>query len=190
MNNLGFTLVELMIAVACTVFLMAGVYGFYTTSSQVYSSGISAQPLQDGANLALKRITEGVKEPGGTLYRLATSAAYFIPNGVLNTLYYCQDNPETFPCGTTDATVRWITLDPTNTQIRYYYAANTYITIYTAPAGTTLTLRFLPAAVVTHSSCVVEIDVALNTNLAGGVNNSRLATSGTASTFVLLRNHP
>jgi hypothetical protein len=65
--------------------------------------------------------------------------------------------------------------------------------IYTAPAASTLTLRFSPAEVgspLAPSSNVVEIDVALIKNLSVNITNKRLATSGTASTFVLLRNHP
>jgi Tfp pilus assembly protein PilW len=41
MNNQAFSLVELMMAVAFSVLLMTGVYGFYNTASQTYSSGVS-----------------------------------------------------------------------------------------------------------------------------------------------------
>jgi hypothetical protein len=169
---------------------MAGVLGFFNASRQDYTSGISGQALEDGANLVLKKITEGVLEPNGTLYRLATSAAYYIPNGTLNTLYYCQDNPQTYACGPADVTVRRFTVDATSTKLLYYYSSSAYKMIYTAPTGTTLTLRFSPASVATNTSYVLEIDVALNTKLSAKITNSRLATSGTASTFVLLRNHP
>ena len=54
-NNKAFTLVEMMIAVAFSVLLLTGVYGFYDVSSQSYNSGISGQTLQDGANTIIKQ---------------------------------------------------------------------------------------------------------------------------------------
>ncbi len=195
-NNKAFSLVELMMAVAFSVLLMIGVYGFYSVSSQSYSSGVSGQTLQDGANIVLSKIIEGGTEPGGTVYRLATSASYYIPNGNPNVLYYCQDNP----CSPADPTARWYTLDSTYTKVLYYHHTSNslgYDVIYSAPAGSSFfnsatnskTLRFLPAAVGTPLN-VVEIDVALTQNLSAGITNKRLAVSGAASTFVLLRNHP
>lgn len=191
MNHNAFTLVELLMAVSCTVLLMTGVFNFYNASGQVYYSGISGQTLQDGTNIVLRKIIEGSTE-SGVVYRLATSASYYIPIGNLSELYFCQDNPETNPCGPQDVTARWYTLDPTGTKVLYYHPTSNplgYDVIYSAPAQTTLTLRFSPAAVSTPAN-VVEIDVALTQNLSPTITNSRLAVSGAASTFVLLRNHP
>lgn len=188
MNNHAFTMVELMMAVAFSVLLLTGVYGFYNVSSQTYSAGISGQALQDAANIALSQIIEGKTESTG-VYRLSTAKSYYIPN--LNKLYYCQDNS----CSAADATARYYTLDPTNTKILYYHPTTNplgYDIIYQAPTGSTLTLRFSypqlgnPPA---FSSTVVEIDVALTRNLPANITNQRLAVSGAASTYVLLRNH-
>jgi len=207
-KNFGFTLVEMMIAVAFSVLLMAGVYGFYNTASQDYTSGISGQTLQDGTSIVLSKITEGESEKG-IVYRLSTAVSYMIPNGGANflytcggaaqaapcnasnlsgELYYCQDTP----CGSGDATARWYYLNNTGTAVIYHHPASNGGTIeeniYTAPPKTTLTLRFSPATSVPANE--VEIDVALTKALAANITNKRLATSGTVSTFVLLRDHP
>lgn len=219
MNNYAFTLVELMMAVAFTVLLMTGVYSFYNASSQIYSSGISSQALEDGANIILKKITNGEAEAGG-IYRLSTSSSYNTADGINHTfaedtryscggppqttpcnanntpseLYFCQDNPETNPCGLNDTTARWYYLNSTGTAVIYHHPAGAGTTVeevlYTAPAGSIITLRFPPASVVTNQASVLEIDVAIVKNTPAGTTNNAVTVSGSASTFVLLRNHP
>lgn len=199
-NHHGFTLVEMMVAIGFSVLLMTGVYGFYTASSQSYSAGISGQALQEGANIVISKIIEGGREPSGTIVRLGTSMSFYIPNNNPNILYFCQDSP----CSAADGSARWYTLDPTNTEVQYHHPTSNplgYDIIYTAPAGSsffnaatnTKTLRFLPPTLgspLSPSTTVVEIDVALTQTLAPNITNNRLAFSGAASTYVLLRNHP
>ena len=216
----GFSLVELMMAVAFSALLMTGVFGFYTTASQTYSSGISGQILQDGADIVLSKIIEGETE-SGAVYRLATSVSYMSPNGSANFLYSCGGAPQVAPCNAgnlsgelyfcqddpaicnyNDTTARWYYLNSAGTSIIYHHPKSGGGTIeeniYTAPKQSALTLRFSPAVVGSPSgpsANVVEIDVALRQNLSPAtvITNSRLSTtsgSGAASTFVLLRNHP
>lgn len=200
------TLTEMMIAISFTVFLMMGVYGFYTTTSQDYNSGISGQNFQDGANIVLGKIAEGDEE-SGLVYRLDTGTSYLIPNGVGSALYTCGGTAQTAPCNTSwvsselyycqdnpctpgDSTARWYYLNSAGTSVMYHYpseASNKDITVYTAPTGSSLSLRFVSA---TTSSNVVRIDAALTANLSARVTNLRLATSGAVTTYVLLRNHP
>ena len=216
-NNKAFSLIELMVAVAITVLLMTGVYGFYNAASQSYSSGISGQTLQDGADIVLSKIIEGETE-SGAVYRLSTAVSYMIPNGTANALYTCGGAPQAAPCNTGDnnsntfvelyycqnspcsqsggvnnSTARWYYLNSAGTAVMYHHPAvgggTIEENIYTAPAASTLTLRFSPAAVSTPLN-VVEIDVALTKNLSANITNKRLAATGAASTFVLLRNHP
>jgi len=197
MNNNAFTLVELLLAVAFSALLLTGVYGFYSAANQTYSAGISNQTLQDGANVVISKIIEGGTEPGGSVIRLATSGSFYVPTNNPNILYFCQDNPP--PCTTTDSTVRWYTLDSTNTKVLYYHPTSNplgYDVIYQAPIGSTFfspianskTLRFSYAKYnnVTIPN-VLEIDVALTRSLSQA-NNSR-PISGSSSTFVLMRNH-
>jgi len=217
MNNQAFTFVELMMAVAFSVLLLTGVYSFYDVSSQSYSSGISGQTLQDGTNIILSKIIEG-KIESGVVYRLATSVSYMVPNGSTNSLYTCGGAPQIAPCntgntsgelyycqnspcsqsgGVNNSTARWYYLNSAGTAVMYHHPAvgggTIEENIYTAPTASTLTVRFSPAQVgspLAPSSNVVEIDVALIKNLSVNITNKRLATTGAASTFVLLRNHP
>jgi hypothetical protein len=210
----AFTMVELLMAVAFSVLLLTGVYGFYNAASQSYNSGISGQTLQDAADIVLSQIIEGESE-SGVVHRLSTANSYMIPNGSANYLYSCGGAPQAAPCnannpsgeiyycfnaqtadspcvGAGDTNARWYYLNSAGTAIIYHHPAAGGGTveqkIYTAPKGSTLILRFVPAAVNTPLN-VVEIDVALTQNLWPGIANSRLAT-GAASTFVILRNHP
>ena len=209
LNTKGFTLIELMMAVGFAALLMSGVFAFYSAASQSYASGVTAQSLQDGANIVLSKIIEGSTE-SGTVYRLSTSSSYMIPNGqpgelyscghgaqttacnssaAFSELYFCQDSPCT---GVNDPTARWYYLNSLGSAILYHHPVNGFWndeTVYTAPPGATLTLRFSPAAVSTPLN-VVEIDVALVQTLSANITNKRLAASGAASTYVLLRNHP
>lgn len=209
-NHNAFTMVELMMAVAFSVLLLIGVYGFYNVSSQSYSSGISGQTLQEGANIVLSKITEGETE-SGTVYRLATGTSYMIPNGSANELYSCGSSPQVSPCnmndpfselyycqdspcnGASDPTARWYYLNSAGTSVIYHHPASNSGTIeeniYTAPTGSALTLRFSPAAVNTPLN-VVEIDVAFTQVLSANITNQKLAATGAASTYVLLRDHP
>lgn len=195
-NQRAFILVELMAAVSFTVLLMIAVFSFYNASEQIYSSGITAGFLQDGANTVLKKIIEGQTE-SGTVYRLATGASYYIPTGNSGQLYFCQGNSLINPCTPSEPTARWYTLDPASTTLRYYHPTSNplgYDAIYTAPAGTTLKVRFAPPPApelpeVGNQAVVVAIDVALTQNVPAGTTNNTLAASGSASTYVLLRNH-
>ena len=217
MNNKAFTLVEIMMAVTFTTFLMIGIYSFYNAASQTYSSGMSSQTFQDGANIVISKIIEGEME-SGTIYRLSTSNTYTIADGsatafsnskykctggpqtapcnALNTaseLYFCQDDPfnntPSSNCNFNDNTARWYYLNSSGTSVIYHHpsgAGTVEEKIYTAPQGSTLSLRFSPAT--TNPSFDVEIDVAVTQNLSQGENNNRVI-SGAASTVLLLRNH-
>lgn len=209
MGHKAFTLTELILSISFSVLLMTGVYSFYNASSKVYTSGVAGQNLQNGANIVLSHIIEGDTE-AGVVYRLSTGVSYMIPNGaggalytcggaaqatpcnannVSGELYYCQDSP----CTSNDATARWYYLNSTGTALMYHYPnCIKDQTVYQAPTGATLSLRFSPAQVGTPAAAsanVVEIDVDLSQSISPAKANSR-TNSGDASTFVLLRNHP
>ena len=196
MNNRGFNLVELMMAISFSVFLMAGVVAFYNAANQAYSSGITAQSLQDGANIVINKIIEGATE-SGVVYRLSTATAYYIPNVNSSMLYYCQSSP----CTAANTPARYYTLDVTNTKVLSFIIRQPTRWDMTSSIRHPRGLRFStprptvgrsasPRPQWAHPANVVEIDVALTENLAANITNKKYATSGSASTFVLLRNHP
>jgi len=221
MNNAAFTLIELMMAIAFTALLMSGVFGFYNVSNQILSSGITGQALQDGASIILKKIINGETENGtvyrlstswsyntadGAYHPGAQDTRYScgvgpqtIPCNLNNTpseLYFCQDDPGVNPCGLSDTTVRWYYLNSTGNAVIYHHptgigTATIEETVYTAPQGSVITLRFPPPPPdVPNPSHIVEIDVALVKNTPAGTTNKAVAVTGSASTFVLMRNHP
>jgi hypothetical protein len=203
-------MVEMLIAVSFSVLLLTAVYSFYNASSQSYTAGVSAQNLQNTANTITTRIMEGESELG-VVYRLSTSESYMIPSGTAPYLFTCGGGTQAAPCNTTspsseiyfcqdstcttsDATARWYYLDSTGTIVYYHHpnplgGAAIEEKIYTAPTGTTIKLRFSPAAVTTPNN-VVEVDVDLDAVTSPNITNSRMKTSGDVSTFILLRNHP
>ena len=221
-NNHAFSMVELMLAVGFSVLLLTGVYGFFNAASQSYFAGIAGENLQDAANIVLSQITQGITESTG-VYRVSTAVSFMIPNGTTNywytciggnpqatscntsqpnsELYFCQDNSCAQSGGVNESTARWYYLNSTGNAVIYHHpkTGGGYVeqTIYTAPTGTSLTLRFTPAQQPNPSPPpatiaipnVIEIDVALTRNSLGGITNQRLVFSGSASTFVLLRGH-
>jgi type II secretory pathway pseudopilin PulG len=202
-NQDGFTLVELLMAVGFSVLLLTGVYGFYNASSQSYAFRLSEQTLQDGATILLSKMIEGETE-SGSVYRLATAVSYMIPNGSANQQYTCGGSPQSAPCnayspfselyycqdspcgGYYDNTSRWYYLNSSGSAVLYHHpipgGKTVEETVYTAPTGSVFTLRFSPAQINGQLQAnVVEIDVALIKNTF---------TTGSASTFVLMRDHP
>jgi hypothetical protein len=210
MNQRGFSLLEMLMAVGFSVLLMTGVFTFYNVSSKSYSSGIAGQSLQDGANIILSKIIEGETE-NGVVYRLSTSNTYSVASGTSTSntnylyscggtaqtapcnnanasseLYFCQDNPSPTNCNFKDSTARWYYLNSTSTSVIYHHPSSSGSVveenIYTAPTGSSLRLRFSPPSLGSTSS-PSTIVVEIDVAL---ISNT---ASGAASTFVLLRNH-
>jgi hypothetical protein len=156
----------------------------------------------------ISKMIEGEAE-SGVVYRLETAVSYMIPNGVGTALYTCGGSAQTAPCNSswpyselyfcqdspctyTDSTARWYYLNSTGTSLIYHHPAagggTKEETVFTAPADSTLSLRFVAAT--NTPSNAVEIDTAAIQTIAARITNQRLAASGAASTYVLLRNHP
>ncbi len=178
-NKKAFTLVEIMVSTACTLALILAVYNFYNLTKQVYTSVLSRQTLQDGANIVLSKIIEGGTEPTG-VFRLAQGASYCIGSGL--------------SCGTinaselhfwgTDSIERWYFLDNARTSLMYHHptAANPAGAderVYAAPKGSILTLLFwIPTG--NYPAADVGVNVALTQN----------TITGSVTTQINLRNHP
>lgn len=181
-NNNGFTLAEMVVSVALSAVLLAMVFGFFDLSNIVYSTGTAGQAFQDGVNIVLNKVIEGTTEPTGT-YGLAQGVYYCIGSGSgcatasINELHYWA----------LDGLERWWKLDNTSTQLIFHHptsAGTMDEVVYTAPKGSTITLRFTVPSVANYAAAVVAIDAILSQTVKGR------NVSGAASTIVNLRNHP
>ncbi len=172
-NNKAFTLVEVMLAAAIAVFMMGIVFSFYYLGNKTYSMGISRQQLQDDADVILAKIIKGKSEPGG-VFRLSEAVSYNIV-GISELHFVGADGIE-----------RWFSLNNSSTSIIYHHPTASGITnetIYTAPTGATITLRFSIPFGPQYTGVVIGIDAAVTKNVSGN------AISGSASTYVNIRNH-
>lgn len=185
MNKKAYTLVEIMVSLTLALIVIIGMFNFYNVTRQVYSSSISRQTLEQGANLVLSKMIEGGTEPGG-VYRLMQGVSYCIGAGVSPSCHTAITSELHF--WGPDGIERWYHLNSTNTSLLYHHpmASNTQGAdemIYTAPRGTTITLLFwIPA--VNYSAAVVGASVTLTQNVLGAT------ITGSATTLVNLRNHP
>lgn len=169
----AYTLVEVLIATAFSVLLLGAVVHAYNTAKRAYAAGIAQQGLQDGANIVLGKIIQGTAEPGG-VFRLNEATSYDVVS--LNQLNFTG----------TDDIERWFTVNGDATALIYHHptASGTVDeTVYTAPSGATITLRFSIPAGSQYTGVVLGIDVALTQTLFGQT------ISGSASTYVNIRNH-
>lgn len=172
-NNRAFTLTEILVASLIALSLIGAVTSFYILSNRTYSVGVAKQWLQDSANIILTKIIDGKQEPGGVI-RLCEAVSYNIVN--ISELHFTG----------IDGVERWFRLDNSSTNLIYHHptASGTIDeTIYSAPTGTTITLRFSTPLGAQYTGVVVGIDAALAKNVSGS------AVSGSASTYVNIRNH-
>ena len=169
---------ELMVAVFIAVILIGIATSAYILVQRAYSVDSAGSWLQNSANAVLTKIIKGETEPGG-VFRLSEATSYNIVS--ISELHFTG----------TDGTERWFRLDNTSTSVIYHYptsAGTTDETIYTAPSGATITLRFSTPVGPQYSGVVVGIDVAIfqNQSISGAIKT----VSGSASTYVNIRNHP
>jgi len=170
---MAFTLVEILIAAAIAVFMIGIVFSFYYSSNQAYSMGISRQQLQDDANVILAKVIECKSEPGG-VFRLSEAVSYHI--AAISELHFVG----------TDRIERWFRLDNSSASIIYHHptaSGTTDENIYSAPTGATITLRFSTPSGPQYTGVVIAIDIAITKNVSGNT------VSGSASTYVNIRNH-
>ena len=172
-TNRAFTLAEVLVATVVATFLIGTVVVFSNAARQAYSGGISGENLQEGANIILAKIIEGGEEPGG-VFRLSEATSYNLA-GISELHFIGTDSVERFFC-----------LNNASTAVIYHHPTGSGTmdqTIFTAPPGATITLRFSIPTGPQYTGVVVGIDVALIQNFAGRT------LSGSASTYVTIRNH-
>ena len=172
-DNKAFTLAEILVAMVIAVFLIGVVVNFYILTSRTNSTGINRQWLQNDANTILTKIIEGKLEPGG-VFRLCEAVSYNVVS--ISELHFTG----------TDSLERWFRLNSSSTSLIYHHptaSGNVDETIYTAPAGAAITLRFSIPLGAQYTGVVVGIDAVLTKNISGRM------VSGSASTYVNIRNH-
>lgn len=161
MNRRAYALVEILIAAVFGVIIIGAVLNFYTLSKRTYTSGVSRQWLQDGADILLSKIMQG---------KFHLSEAESFSTVGLSELHFR---------GKGDTTDRTYRLNGASTAVIYNPGTGDE-TIYTAPQGVTITLRFSQPYVGT----TIGIDLALIQTVSG------IPVSGSASTYVTIRNRP
>lgn len=166
----AFTLPEILTASVIIVILFASAIGTFVMVKAFASSSMSEQELQRDIDVIMGRIVRGMKE-GTDLFGLRSAKSFTIPS------------------------IAEIDFTGTDANIRKYYLSGASIvyespavspaiqTVYIAPAGATVILRFWePAGYMDHETVGVYICV---TKQAGGKT-----VSGSLSTYVNLRNIP
>ena len=172
-NNRALILIELLAAIVILTFLAAIVTGIFILTTEDHYTGASEQQLQYKVNTLLAKIIEGKPEPGG-IFRLSEAVTYNLVD--ISELHFTG----------TDSIERWFRLDSPSRSVIYHHPTALGIvdeTIYTAPAGTVITLRFSIPAGPQYEGVVVGIDAALTCSAFGRT------VSGSASTYVNIRNH-
>jgi prepilin-type N-terminal cleavage/methylation domain-containing protein len=170
-NEKGFTLAELLVAIGLSALFTGFVFAALISSRQICTSNTANQELQQTTNVVMNKIIKGGLEPGG-IFRLSEATSYTIAS--INDLHFFG----------TDGNERRYFQTGASLMYRHPTANGTQDeTLYTAPTGTTLTLRFWTLAGSSYTNIAVGIDVGL-----ARVVNGRNA-SGSATTMINIRNH-
>jgi prepilin-type N-terminal cleavage/methylation domain-containing protein len=170
-NKKGFTLVELLIATGLSAIFTALLLAALTTSRQFCDRITADQDLQQVANVIMNKIIKGANEPGG-VYRLSEATSYTTPG--ISELRFTG----------TDGIERRYFITGSSLFYRHPTTAGTVDEVlYTAPAGTSLTLRFWTLSGSNYTNITVGIDVGLSKTINGK------AVVGSATTMINIRNH-
>jgi len=176
-SKIAHTLTEFLITFALVIILITSTVGAFVLIKHIFASDTMAANLQRDANLIMEKILKGKRESTG-IFRLSEAFTYRIVS--ISELHFTG----------TDGIERWFRLGNTSTSVIYHHptaAGTTDETIYTAPSGATITLRFSIPVGPQYSGVVVGIDVAIlqNKNISGAIKT----VSSSASTYVNIRNH-
>lgn len=170
----GYGLVEFMVASVIVIVLIAATLGVYVVAKTVIQNGIIENNLQRDANVVLDKIVRGLKE-GGAIVGLRSASSYSLP---------AAD-----PAGSAIDFV-----GPDGNTRKFFVSGNSIIyqsplqtpnqkTIYTKPAGSTMTLLFWePSGYVDHAT--VGVYCAISSPTSGKT------LSGSLATYVTIKNIP
>lgn len=173
LNNKGFTLAELLVAIGLSALFTGVIFAALASSRQICASVTADQDLQQTANVIMNKLIKGGSE-SGAIFRLSEAKSYTIIS--ISELHFVgADNIE-----------RRYFLSNTGTELRYRHPVGGSTSdelIYRAPPGTTLTVRFWPLAGNNYTNITVGIDVGLS-KMVNGRN-----VIGSATTMINIRNH-
>lgn len=168
----SFTITELLIASVMAVILFTSAFGAFVTTKAIFAGSIEAAALQRDVNVVMQNIIRGKKE-NAKIMGLRSSKSFTIPAAN--------------PAGSE------IDFTGTDDQVRKYFLSGNSIiysnptkfpvqtTIYTAPAGSSVSLRFWkPAGYLDNEMVGIYISVSKQANTG--------PISGSLSTYVILKN--
>lgn len=175
MNKDAHTLTELLVASVIVVLIFASVLGAFLLSKGVYRDSIEGCNLQRDVNNLLATMTRGIKEQGGGTFGLRSAASIpspgLFPSPGQNTISFAGTDTNTRMFFVKNNTVVYDS--PTQNPREYV--------IYTAPANSSITLRFMPGS-------ADQQLVYLYLSVTQQIGNR--TASGSAETYINLRNMP
>ena len=124
----AYTLVELLFASVIIVILFATVFGAFVVTKSIFQSSMAEYNLQRDVDLLFDRIIKGKLETGGA-HGLRSAVSYTLP--VTTKIDFVG----------ADGATREYYFDVNSNSMKYNNSLTTS-TIYTFPAGSTITVRF------------------------------------------------
>lgn len=161
-----------MISSALVLILIISAFGIFILVRKTQMISINEGNFQRDASIILARIIKGTRESGG-IYRLSEAASYQI-NSISDMTFTCADGSS-----------RRYYLNGDSTSLLYQSgnSPSYTTTVYTAPAGAVITLRFWTPSGDVYTNTSMGIDVAVSQPILDRT------VSGSVTTLVNIRNH-
>jgi len=185
MNKKGFTLAEILVALAISTMLIGSVLYVFEVTLKFNSANTTAQNLQRDADKVLRKITKGDIEAGVRLSEAVSCSITF--NRYLDAINNPGNTYELHFIGTDGAERIFAAKD--GSTVLYFHPLSEVI--YTAPQGANLVLDFKPPWLgplpPTWAQSLTGVSMYVTVTISQTVNGRLM--SGSASTMVYLRNH-
>lgn len=172
-HNKAHTLTELLIASAIIIILFASCLGAFILTKSVCSSSVAEYGLQRDANTIMARIIKGVKEQTD-IFGLRSAKSYSIPATTRIDFVGMDDNTRSYFVNNNSVIYASPLQSPQQN------------TIYTAPADSTIILRFWNPYAGQPNNDNATVGIYLSISRIVGDRT----ISGSSSTYVNLKNIP